>query len=270
MKAFFDLSPKMLLKSFLGLIISIVLSYLFYKEYFKNTDYSILNIYFPWLILSILCVSISYFFRQIRWGIILEQKGLYIHEMYIHSCIFNSFLPLRAGDLYRIHASSKIVSVPRAIKNLVIERILDLVFITLILFFLIMDAKVVFLFISISLSIAYVFFFSSEVGKKYFKIYLLTISSWVFEAFAFYFTAYAILNHPPLFNVMVLMPVGALSTIIPSAPGAIGTYDFFVAKALSMMDYKSEFIINFTLVTHLQLICVPLLNYIFLKAYKLR
>ena len=129
MRAFFDLSPKMLLKSFLGLIISIILSYLFYKEYLKNTDFSILNINFSWLFLSILCVSISYFIRQIRWEIMLEQKGLYIHEMYIHSCIFNSFLPLRAGDLYRIHASSKYVTVPSAIKKLVIERIFDLIII---------------------------------------------------------------------------------------------------------------------------------------------
>jgi len=270
MKFFFDLSPKMLLKASLGLIISIIFSYLFYKEYFKNTDYSILNINFLWLILSILCVAISYFIRQIRWGVLLEQKGLNIHEMYINSCIFNSFLPLRAGDLYRIHASSKYVTVPRAIKKLVIERTFDLIIITLILFFLISEVKVVFLFTSIILSIVYLNFFSSDVSKKYFKIYLLTIFTWFFEAFAFYFTAYSILNHTPSFNVMILMPVGTLSTIIPSAPGAIGTYDFFVAKVLSLMDYKSEFIINFTLVTHLQLICVPLLNYFFLKVYKLR
>lgn len=56
---------------------------------------------------------------------------------------------------------------------------------------------------------------------------------WVAEGMVFWFTALAL---PPIdvpLAAWLAMPVGTLSTIFPSTPGFIGTFDYFTAQAMA-------------------------------------
>jgi glycosyltransferase 2 family protein len=64
------------------------------------------------------------------------------------------------------------------------------------------------------------------------KVFSFTLLIWVLEATLFLFLALSLpsLNQP--LSALLAFPLGTLSTLIPSSPGYIGTFDFFVAEMM--------------------------------------
>lgn len=49
------------------------------------------------------------------------------------------------------------------------------------------------------------------------------------------------------------MPIGSLSTIIPSAPGSLGTFDYFVMEAMKLDGNSINAAASYAFVVHLVL-----------------
>lgn len=80
-----------------------------------------------------------------------------------------------------------------------------------------------------------------------------TVLSWFFEACTFYMVACAI---PDLVNPTVgwlAMPVGTLSTTLPSSPGYVGTFHYFVTVAARALGNTPGASTAFAILVHLVL-----------------
>ncbi|MFZ2587242.1 MAG: lysylphosphatidylglycerol synthase transmembrane domain-containing protein [Alphaproteobacteria bacterium] len=76
---------------------------------------------------------------------------------------------------------------------------------------------------------------------------------WMLEATTFYAVARSL---PPLTNPMaawLAMPVGTLSTLLPSSPGYVGTFHYFVIQALQTMGNPPAAAALFAILVHLVL-----------------
>lgn len=80
-----------------------------------------------------------------------------------------------------------------------------------------------------------------------------TIFAWSLEGGTFYITACAIPNLPNPAAAWLAMPVGTLSTILPSSPGFIGTFHYFVALATRILDNPITPATTFAILIHLAL-----------------
>ena len=80
-----------------------------------------------------------------------------------------------------------------------------------------------------------------------------TVLSWFFEACTFYMVACAI---PDLANPAagwLAMPVGTLSTALPSSPGYVGTFHYFVTVAARVLGNDPDASTAFAILIHLVL-----------------
>lgn len=88
-------------------------------------------------------------------------------------------------------------------------------------------------------------------AKTMAKLVGLTLVAWLFEGGLFVFSAFAV-----DFQGSVLAPffasfTGALSTLLPSSPGYIGTFDYFTTQGFTSFGVVTEVAIAATLLIHL-------------------
>ncbi len=75
--------------------------------------------------------------------------------------------------------------------------------------------------------------------------------AWLAEGCVFWFVA---ISFPDLQNAAaawLALPVGTLSTLIPSTPGYIGTFDFFTSETMQVLHNSAAGSIAFALLVHL-------------------
>jgi uncharacterized protein (TIRG00374 family) len=77
--------------------------------------------------------------------------------------------------------------------------------------------------------------------------------AWACEGLVFWFCACALPALDAPSGAWLALPVGTLSTIIPSAPGFIGTFDFFVAQAMTQSGNDPAASAAFAVLVHLML-----------------
>jgi uncharacterized protein (TIRG00374 family) len=84
-----------------------------------------------------------------------------------------------------------------------------------------------------------------------------SVLAWGCEGLVFWLSALALpaVQHPA--GAWLALPVGTLATIIPSSPGYIGTFDFFVAQALAHAGDTLAAGAAFAVLTHLLLWLPP-------------
>ncbi len=229
---------------------------------------------------------------------------------YFISFALNNLLPLRAGDIYRSCSLLRLnASIPLVASTIIVERVFDLIillfsFVALIILFKIHTTDLVlkvwdFIFyISIAtLSITIFFIFFSH---KKFKIRLLqsfknlfeyifkkvweissgdnllailsySLLAWSFEALSYYFVALSVPSISNSISSFFAFSVGTLSTLIPSSPGYVGTFDFFTIHAMELLgnNYQSSAI--FSLLIHFVLwLPITLIGFLFLITQILR
>ncbi|MFD0982783.1 lysylphosphatidylglycerol synthase transmembrane domain-containing protein [Tropicimonas aquimaris] len=77
--------------------------------------------------------------------------------------------------------------------------------------------------------------------------------AWGFEAAVFYCVALSIAELRDPLAGLVAMPVGTLSTLVPSSPGYVGTFDFFVGKTVELLGNPFSVGAAFAVTVHLVL-----------------
>lgn len=91
------------------------------------------------------------------------------------------------------------------------------------------------------------------------KLVLLSVMAWISEGLVFWFVA---LSMPGISNNLaawVAFPVGTLSTVIPSTPGYVGTFDYFTAESMIAMQNSPSSSIAFAFMVHAVLWLPPTL-----------
>lgn len=87
----------------------------------------------PYLVLAVIALGLGYFFRILRWSMMLRAAGAFVSWQscaapFLGSIALNNVLPLRAGDVIRafVFPAALGISKTRATSSLLMERLLDL------------------------------------------------------------------------------------------------------------------------------------------------
>lgn len=93
----------------------------------------------------------------------------------------------------------------------------------------------------------------SHISKKstMSKLLFWSLLAWIFEGFTFLMGALALPVISHSFGAWLALPVGTLSTILPSTPGYIGTFDFFTSRAMVIVGNGVEASTAYALLVHL-------------------
>ena len=86
-----------------------------------------------------------------------------------------------------------------------------------------------------------------------FQLMLWSLLVWGFEACVFYAIAMALPDITVPVAAFLAMPVGTLSTMLPSTPGYIGTFHYFVTQATSAVGNPEIAAVAFAFLVHLAL-----------------
>lgn len=81
----------------------------------------------------------------------------------------------------------------------------------------------------------------------------LSAAAWLLEGVVFACIAWAILDAVPDAAPFFALATGVLSTLIPSAPGYVGTFDYFTMQGLVAYGVSREHATGFALLVHLVL-----------------
>lgn len=91
-----------------------------------------------------------------------------------------------------------------------------------------------------------------HIAQKHIMLQLVgwSAAAWVLEGLVFWITALSlpsIVNH---FAAWFAMPVGTLSTVIPSSPGYVGTFDYFTVQAMASLNNPLAISTAYALLVH--------------------
>jgi len=89
--------------------------------------------------------------------------------------------------------------------------------------------------------------------KVLLRLFFLSFFAWLCEAFVFWLIAHSISSLNIKMASWVAMPIGTLSTIIPSTPGYIGTFDYFTSQSMIISGNSIQESLSFAILTHLVL-----------------
>ena len=101
----------------------------------------------------------------------------------------------------------------------------------------------------VKISFAYIQYLSKS--KSMFLLLGWSFIAWIAEGLFFLFIAIAIPKVDYAFGALCAMVVGTLSTIIPSAPGYIGTFHYFTANAMSFSGNEISISIFYAFIVHI-------------------
>lgn len=90
------------------------------------------------------------------------------------------------------------------------------------------------------------------------KLFFWSFLAWFAEGLVFWVIA---LSMPEITNNLaawVALPVGSLSTLIPSSPGYIGTFDYFTANSMFFMNNAYSSSVLYAFIVHIVLWLPPL------------
>lgn len=90
-------------------------------------------------------------------------------------------------------------------------------------------------------------------GAGMITLVLWSLIAWSFEALVFYYVALGVPALGDAVAAFLALPVGTLSTLLPSTPGYVGTFDYFVIQAMQMMGNAPAAAAAFAVLVHLVL-----------------
>ncbi|NOQ64907.1 MAG: flippase-like domain-containing protein [Methyloprofundus sp.] len=113
----------------------------------------------------------------------------------------------------------------------------------------------------------------SHLSKKGTMLRLLIWSSaaWIAEGSVFWCAALALRSLTAPEAAWLALPIGTLATLIPSTPGYIGTFDYFIVQAMQALDNPINPAIAYALLVHALLWLPPTLlggSYLLLNSIK--
>lgn len=84
-------------------------------------------------------------------------------------------------------------------------------------------------------------------------LYLLSVANWFFEGTVYYVTALAFGIELPLYVFTFTAAITSLTTLIPSAPGYVGTFHYVVKETLGLFAVPAQIAASYSIVVHLVL-----------------
>ena len=267
----------------LGILFFILsINYFYDYEFISNflLDLNFINLHFIFGFLFFLGHILLNFYR---WNLLLKNKqniksNYKINFIPFFSMILINFiLPFKIGDMYRIFAT-KFISKKDLIVSIIFERLLDIIFILMILYFGVIlflsrvNLEYLIYFILVSIIIIIVFSFLITISKKiqnleylrniifgffiklkvnFFIIICLTFFSWLSELIFFYIVFKKIFSNFLIEELLISHSSSILAIILPSGPGLIGPVDFTINEILSFYGHSGYEISTFIYVFHI-------------------
>ncbi|WP_051910099.1 lysylphosphatidylglycerol synthase transmembrane domain-containing protein [Paenirhodobacter enshiensis] len=90
-------------------------------------------------------------------------------------------------------------------------------------------------------------------GARMLRLLAWSVLAWSFEAGVFYAVARALPDMTVPTAAWLAMPVGTLSTLLPSTPGYVGTFHYFVTLTATTMGNDPAAAVAFAVLVHLAL-----------------
>lgn len=90
-------------------------------------------------------------------------------------------------------------------------------------------------------------------GTTVVTLLIWSVAAWALEAGVFYAVARGIPEVGNAAAAWLAMPVGTLSTLLPSTPGYVGTFHFFVARTVELLGNTAVAATAFAVLVHLVL-----------------
>ena len=258
-----------IIKSLVGFIISLACLYLVYQSFsWKQFLTEIKNVNYFYLLLSVICLFITIIVRGLRWKKLFTTANINAFDLSKAELIGfwgNSILPLRLGELVRLHYAKKIThqKYSTVIGTIIIERMIDMILIMPFLFvfyyFFPMDlinSKINFLiilFILLTLFLILIRYFLSsfkrnlleKVDKDLIKNLFLRRNSILFLSFLIwglvfidvYLVQLSMNLKLSIIECLSIMIIATIVYSVPSSPGTIGTFHLAIQEFMvSFLD----------------------------------
>lgn len=126
---------KLILLCLIGWYFFKILSH--HKIYFNNVYFEITNVKIKYIFVSIFLYFLSIAFRILRWDVFFpNQKSRYIIKSYLSGFLSNLIIPAKLGEILRIDACRTFfdVSTAHVIGKIILEKLLDLYFVSIIFY----------------------------------------------------------------------------------------------------------------------------------------
>lgn len=96
-------------------------------------------------------------------------------------------------------------------------------------------------------------------SEGHLMLQLLTWSAlaWLAEGLVFWFTALSLSSLINPEAAALALPIGTLATVIPSAPGYVGTFDYFTSQAMMALQNNTDASTAYALLVHMVLWLPP-------------
>ncbi len=310
----------------LGIILSIIFSYIAFKNVDFSEFYDILkNVKYLYILPISVGVLGGFVLRALRWKYLIEPvKLIRFNRLFSATMIgfmANNILPVRLGEIVRAYAIGKMENISRSssFATVIIERVLDVFFMIILFLILLFLFPLVipfpedlvkrgyYIFIFAIIFLIFLLFivwkrefilslvgiilrsFPEKIslrvqrivdsfikGLDFFRnthhfipLLFLSIIMWIVYLSSIYFTFLAfdffIGSYFTFFLAgIVLLVLGSIGLMIPSAPGAIGTYHTFCILGLLILGIKRNQAAAFAVFYHgVSYISVTLVGFIY-------
>jgi uncharacterized protein (TIRG00374 family) len=87
-------------------------------------------------------------------------------------------------------------------------------------------------------------------GQIILSVFFYSLLSWIIEAIMYYFIAVSIVMNLPSYASPIILAVSNLGMMIPSSPGAIGTFEFFAAKSATLFTGNPAVSLSYAILVH--------------------
>lgn len=90
-----------------------------------------------------------------------------------------------------------------------------------------------------------------KVKRVLLEVFLLSVAIWLLEAGMFYLSAVGFGFQIPFSVILLLTSIVNIGIMIPSAPGYVGTFEFFIKEILILFLISSTSAVSYSVVVHL-------------------
>jgi uncharacterized membrane protein YbhN (UPF0104 family) len=87
-------------------------------------------------------------------------------------------------------------------------------------------------------------------GRTMSRLVMWSLFAWLSEGCVFWLLALALPSIVAPWGGWLALPVGTLATLIPSTPGYVGTFDFFTARAMTLVGNATSAATAYALLVH--------------------
>ncbi|MDI6783683.1 MAG: lysylphosphatidylglycerol synthase transmembrane domain-containing protein [bacterium] len=103
-------------------------------------------------------------------------------------------------------------------------------------------------------------------GSVILSVLFYSILSWLIEALMYFLVAIAMQVNLPVYAAPIILAVSNLGMMIPSSPGAVGTFEFFCAKSATIFVRNPALASSYAILVHaLWFIPITILGLIYMK-----